>query len=645
MKRILILFFIMILIFVSLPLQIFAVSTEEENSKVDDLTTLPYSDVINEDLSNLNTYEIQDIGTFAGNVYRYTVQESITLAANMIPVGSLSDIIDLECIIFVYLLSDPQAGTYELVSSYYDVAWDSPLIELLEPGEYYIFCCNSALTPATCTFNIMDVSTDTNLPDFRDQEIDLSGENDLWSWDSTLKTLTLQNGFKSYSFHDTAISLPSDSKIIVEGSCFMLCWADAIHSEGNVEIIVGQQAELSITTFSEYAIFTNNGNVSITGAGADQSIVNINSTHYGICVGEEGTMSFADCSMNVTGYESAIYNNNGKISINNSNLIIKDSLEGIINAYDADFVTVSSEYGVDIKSSVINIDVQGNAIKSFKGDLIFEDFVSHIKATTGRGIITQEASSLLLGRGTISIRSYSEALIINDGKVVLDDVAFSFFTIDDEKLCYVKDGIDYNGMVKITSCDDNTYVGVWNEMLMNGGNIVLYNENEEPVSADFITAYWAGNEENNIVSGINTDICYERDSYITFNTQVEEYALNYPNIGDMKWCAVYWQILDTDIYGDVCDSVNQIDASLLPGGKNIIRVAFQKQYYTDTGWAFAEDATEEDFFYVDNTIEVAMPVIDDTDTGDCCPGLFTILSFMIITAFCYVIKNNRVKEM
>ena len=180
---------------------------------------------------------------------------------------------------------------------------------------------------------------------------------------------------------------------------------------------------------------------------------------------------------------------------------------------------------------------------------------------------------------------------------------------------------------------------------MNGGNIVLYNENEEPVSADFITAYWAGNEENNIVAGINTDICYERDSYITFNTQVEEYALNYPNIGDMKWCAVYWQILDTDIYGDVCDSVNQIDASLLPGGKNIIRVAFQKQYYTDTGWAFAEDATEEDFFYVDNTIEVAMPVIDDTDTGDCCPGLFTILSFMLITAFCYVIKNNRVKEM
>ena len=105
MKRILILFFIMILIFVSLPLQIFAVSTEEEKSKVDELATLPYSDVINEDLSNLNTYEIQNIGTFAGNVYRYTVQESITLAANMIPVGSLSDIIDLECIIFVLIHS------------------------------------------------------------------------------------------------------------------------------------------------------------------------------------------------------------------------------------------------------------------------------------------------------------------------------------------------------------------------------------------------------------------------------------------------------------------------------------------------------------------------------------------------------------
>lgn len=644
MKRVLILFMAMLLLAVSLPLQIFAISTEEENiSKVVDVTALPFNSIINPDLNNLNTYEIQDVGMFSGNVYRYVAQEPTALAVSMIPDGSFSDVINLECIIFVFLLNNQDQPVYELVSSYYDVAWDSPVIELDEPGEYYIFPCNSAQSPSACYFNAIDVSCETDIPDFRETEVALPGEGDLWSWDASLRTLTLKNGFVSYSFYDTAISLPSDSKIIVEGECSMFSWTDAIHSEGNLEIILGEQANFSITTFSEYAIFTSNGNISIIGTGVDNSYMNVSSAHYGIYVGEEGSMLFSDCNMTIMGYESAIYNNNGTISIENSKINITNSLEGIINAYDADFVTVSAEYGMNIKSSTLNIDVLGNAIKCFKGDLIFIDFNSYISAQTGRGIITQESSSLQLQNGIISIYSCNESLIINDGKLILDNVAFVFNTLDEEKICHIDDGIEYNGSVRIKSADGNNYVGEWNDSFIKNGNIILRNENEENISAIFITAYWGGNADNNIVTGINGELCYDRDSFIFFEADVEEYALTYPNIGDTKWCVAFWQIINTDLFGYVGENGTQIEASLLSGGKYVLRVAFQKQYYSDEGWVFAEEPSESDFYYVDNAFEVAMPVIDNTDTGDCCPGLFSILSFMIITTSYCVFKIRRIR--
>ncbi len=642
MKRFLILILATALLCVSVPFQIFAEDTNDEvvippESEVYEMTSLPFYDKINVDGIASGYYDIPEMGKYCGSVYKLNVDAPMGIAINMYSItSSMTEMLDTECMLHVFKANPDSPSGYEHVQSCYEIYWYAPVVDFNDPGEYYLLFCNYADMFAECVIYAYDVSTETVFPDFRDEEVPLPGENDLWAWDAETKTLTLKDGLDAKVFYDTAISLPEKSTIVIEGRVVLDTWKDAIFSEGDINIIIKDNSNLSIYSKSEYGLYTDNGNITITGEG-ENSYLNFVSNHYAIAIAEEGSLDISGCKVSIYGKELAVAVNNGLVNFTDSQIDIT-GLEGIVCSYDEDFVTMSTEYGLQAISSTIKITTEGNAIKVFRGEISFVDCNTQLISSSGRGIIAQETASLFFSGGAVYIESGSEAIIVNYGSASFENIAYCFSVPDYDKFCYVSDGIIYDGDVRIYAGEDMIFLGAWSASFMKNGNVILIDEAGEEYSAFLVASYWEGSADENTVTGIDSTICYDRDSIISFTTYSEESSQAFNNEGDIKWSAISWEILDTNINGLIAENAGQIDTSALAGGTYTLRVQFQKQILYPIGWIYIDPPTDSDIHYVDVVFEVEMPVIDDTDTSDCCPGMFTVLSILILASFVGVYK-------
>lgn len=642
MKRFLILILATALLCVSVPFQIFAEDTNDDvvnppAGEVEEITSLPFYDKINEGGIASGYYEIPEMGKFCGSVYKLNVDAPMGIAINMYSItSSMTEMLDTECMLHIFKANPEAPSGYEHVQSCYEIYWYAPVVDFEEPGEYYLLFCNYADIFLESVIYVYDVSTETVFPDFRDEEVPPPGENDLWAWDAETKTLTLKDGLDAKVYYDTAISLPEKSTIVVEGYVVLDTWKDTIFSEGDINIVIKDNSTLSIYSKSEYGLYTDNGNITITGEG-ENSYLNFVSNHYAIAIAEEGSLDISGCKVSLYGKEVAIAVNNGLVNFTDSQIDIL-GLEGIVCSYDEDFITNSTEYGLHAISSTIKILTEGNAIKVFRGEISFVECNTQLYSSSGRGVIAQETASLFFSGGAVYIESGSEAIIVNYGSASFENVAYSFYVPDYDKFCYVSDGIIYDGDVRIYAGEDFIFLGPWSDSFMKNGNIILIDEAGEEYSAYFMASYWEGDINKNTVTGIDSTICYDRDSIISFTTFSEETSQTFHNEGDIKWSAISWEILDTNINGLIAENAGQIDTSALPGGTYTLRVQFQKQILYPIGWIFIDPPTDSDIHYVDVVFEVAEPEIIDPDTGDSCIGILTILSVLVLASFVGVYK-------
>lgn len=643
MKRFVLILVAVIIACLSIPMQIFAENTEDKDSSVYEVNNYPFVDTVNGDGDSKIPYIVTDKGEFTGKVFKINITEYTQLAFDVCPINSMYDIINVECIIFIFTANSEDNTKYDLIDSYYDVAWHAPIITFESPGEYYVYCCNYSDNTSSCVVSIEDATNEIIMPDFRDAEVRLPNEDELWSWDATSKTLTLKNGFTLTAFEETAVYLPDGATVVVEGTVAILCWTDALYSEGDMLIQLQPGADLYIKTFSEHAMYTNNGSITITGTADDignKPSIEILSSHYAIYVGEEGDVTISDCDIDLCAYEAAIYNNNGKIQISNVNMNIYNSLEGIINIYDVDFITDSTEYFILFNNSVINIAAYGNAIKSLYGNVDFIDCITDITSKTGRGLISTQNSSLTVRNGKFSIVAASEAIIVNDGSATFDKVPFYLKTESDEKLLYVSSEIICSDNIRIASSGDLSYVGIWDNSYHKGGNIILRDENDTEISAKVLMSVQQGDKEKNTVTGINNTV-YERDALVSFITNVGELQYKYYNIGDTRWRAVSWEVVDTQLGGsleDVQQSWGEFYVNELSGGSYILRVRFEKQTYDGNNWLYAIEPKDEEINFIDVAFQVKEPP-KVPEVGDCCTYFLPIV---VVIGCAITILNKKV---
>ena len=642
MKRC-ILFFLTLILILTATIPSFAFATDNQQeipSLFYDITNYPFIDTVNSPSDVLIPYTVENKGEYVGKVYRLNVTDTLTLAFDMCPVTSIEDIINIESFIFVFAKDTLEDGSvmYNLIDMYNDVSWHAPVITFDEPKEYFIYCCNKAAETVPCVLKIENATNETVLPDFRNEEVRLPENDELWQWDGQTHTLTLKDGFLLKTFSDNALNVPVDTKIIIEGSVSILSWSDIICGEGNISVELMPGAHLTLITYSEYAIYTNTGSIDISAtieSNESKPTVLITSSHYGLYTGEEGSISINGCNVTMDCYETAIYNNNGTIDVDDCNLTINNSLEGIINAYDVDFVDKSTEYHTNFTNSSVSIATYGNSIKNIYGNINFDNCEVNIHADTGRGIIASVASSLCVKDGRFVVITGNEAILINDGNFVLDNTSFYLRTVDGDNIVYIKSGIICDDNIEITSNSDLSYAGKWSNDNFKSGNIVISNDASEFESAVLFRSFFQGDITFNSITGIDKDIYVDGEN-IDFSVSSQN-PDKYINIGDTKWQAVSWSVLNTDLVGHFDDDTASFSIKELKDGSYSLNVEFVKQYYDGEEWVFYDSIDESMVCFVDITFNVDNP--EPPQVGDCCTYFMPLTVILLCTTTVLIRKK------
>ena len=363
---------------------------------------------------------------------------------------------------------------------------DSSIIEIIEPGTYYIALGGYSKSDTGLCSAIISVTeipediTYGNL-DFTGEEIPVPAEDDKWSWDAETKTLVLKDGFSiCYEGEDDTISLPNGSTIIIEGSAVIYNLNDycyrAINCEGSLNIIGNGKdvSKLSAASYgccicsdyyytedeSETVPDTFNGTIegcSIETVSIEYDGINwvypltIKDSSISIIAEDDGID--ADDSVNIVDSEvllnmcgdDGIYSEEGEVSVTNSVLKIW-----------SDYECIDADDDVTITDSDLNL-------RSDREEGI--DSSEDITVKGGRLIIVADENTL-----------ESDALTLEDVVFYLQTRNSSFDIIDIIYDCNSED-VRFSLPGKFTLYDEDgeeLYSGEWQEDMLDDDNYLVY---------------------------------------------------------------------------------------------------------------------------------------------------------------------------
>lgn len=308
----------------------------------------------------------------------------------------------------------------EIVPCYYCIGTDAEFY-IPESGTYYlsleVYPDDVGVCHGKVDSSVIDNFVSGCL-DFTEDTLPVPEEGDLWNWDEATNTLTLKDGFKLVSSSNDGIIVPDNSTIIVEGKADVWSMSNGIYAEGNL---------------------------TITGNGIDNSLLDIYSRNDGIraC----GNFVIENCSLEITAYNNGLYDNREgcRLTIENSNIDIVSSNNGIWTD-DAEMIITDSSIKIDARyygegMSVGNI---GSNISVSGGSLTI---ASRYQVFCATDVILTDVN-LDIG----SLDRYYGLISLND---------YSDFSLPGTLLMYDRDGNElYKGEWTQEMIDDDGYVSI-----------------------------------------------------------------------------------------------------------------------------------------------------------------------------------------
>lgn len=166
---------------------------------------------------------------------------------------------------YILVIKKTQYGWEYAGGSYYVTKNGSLMDIYLEEGEYcVVFTTKNEETPINVAIEVLDTDADDHALNFKNAEIDLEG--DKWEWKGETKTLTLHDGFELRTVSETAITLPADSTVIIDGAVRVTSSTDeAFRCAGDLTVTAGENGGQLNMDFSnggfvcEYSDLTLNG--------------------------------------------------------------------------------------------------------------------------------------------------------------------------------------------------------------------------------------------------------------------------------------------------------------------------------------------------------------------------------------------------